>query len=148
MENNKSLVGIRVKTEDDALRVYEACDFNSGVKAEVPRGAEILLGRTLENDGREWIEATLPEGTSGWVLGPSMRSHTTPVSSVAGNKPTQASTDGSASVETVFAVPAHLPKPQTSSVASVRTGSSQADAGLVRTVQDLIVTGFGIVTST
>lgn len=35
MEKNSSLAGRKVRTSNDALRVYEACDFNSAVRSEL-----------------------------------------------------------------------------------------------------------------
>jgi hypothetical protein len=73
---DSSLAGRRLRTLDDALQVYQSCDFNSPVVAQLPRGAEIQLGAASEFEGREWLEATLLDGSTGYVLGPSARSHT------------------------------------------------------------------------
>lgn len=139
MEKNSSLVGRKVRTTDNALRVFEACDVNSAVRSQLPIEAEIQLGTASEIGGREWIEATLPNGTSGYVVGASLRSHTTPVLSPGEDSPF--------AVQTVAAVPVYAPQSQGTPVSFTPTRGSQGGAGLGRTVQDLIVTGFGIVTS-
>lgn len=139
MDKDSSLAGRKVRTLDGALRVFEDRDFNSAVRSVLPYGAEIQLGATSEVDGREWIEAALPDGTSGYVLGSSTRSHATPVSAV-GQK-------ASFLEQPVAAAPLFSAQRETTPMTFVPTGSQQGGAGLGKTVQDLIVTGFGIVTS-
>src|SRR5256885_1054684 len=39
--------------------------------------ATIAARTTTVCEGREWLQATLPDGTVGYVLGPSVRGHTT-----------------------------------------------------------------------
>jgi len=62
---------------DDHLDLYESRDLSSRVVAKVPKGAKIQLGAVEQFEGREWIRATLDDGSAGFVLGPSARSHTT-----------------------------------------------------------------------
>ena len=45
--------------------------------AQVSKGTEIQLSAATVHEGREWTEATLEDGSVGYVLGPSARSHTT-----------------------------------------------------------------------
>jgi len=134
-----SLEGRKLQTLDDALRVFEDRDLNSAVRSQLPRGAEIQLGAASEVDGREWIEAALQDGITGYVLGASARSHAMAVDSAAQDieVPEQPS------------APALLdPAPHQINSTAVRpTGGPQVGAGLGKTVQDLIVTGFGIATS-
>jgi hypothetical protein len=66
-----------VTTIDDTLRIFAACDLGSNVLARISKGAEIELGETTAFEGREWIRVVLKDGTSGWVLAPSVRGHTT-----------------------------------------------------------------------
>jgi hypothetical protein len=68
---------IEVTTIDDTVAIYQVRDSNSTAIAQVPRGHNIRLGAAEEYGGREWMEATLADGTVGYVLGPSARSHTT-----------------------------------------------------------------------
>lgn len=70
------LTGQRIRTLDDSLRVFQNHDLNSDVIRQIPQGLEIQLGAATEIDGREWIEANLPDGAVGYVLGSSVRSHT------------------------------------------------------------------------
>jgi hypothetical protein len=76
LDRPHELEGIRVRTTDDALRVFEGPDFQSALKSEVPCGAELHLGSAFEVEGREWVEVILPDGVSGFALGASLRSHT------------------------------------------------------------------------
>jgi len=69
--------GRRARTIDGAVRVFQDRDLNSAMKSEVPQGVVLHLGVASEVGGREWVEATLPDGTSGYVLGANVRSHTT-----------------------------------------------------------------------
>lgn len=71
------LAGRKVRTLDDALLVYQDRDLSSGVVARPPNGTEVQLGSLSELDGREWLEAVLPNGDKGYVLGVSVRSHAT-----------------------------------------------------------------------
>jgi hypothetical protein len=135
MEQNNSLLGRKVRTSDDALRVFQTPDLNAVVRCQVPCGAEIQLGAVLEADGREWIEAALPDGTSGFVLGASMRSHTIPVSN-GENRPSIS--------HVVAGMPVHSQVRQTT---PNQSAPIKGGVGLGRTVQDFLVTGFGIATS-
>ncbi|MGH9583556.1 MAG: hypothetical protein ACRD4O_11530 [Bryobacteraceae bacterium] len=67
----------RVTTTDDALDVYGDHDVSSKIIAHARKGSEIQLGIGAIDDGREWMEAILEDGTAGYVLGPSARGHTT-----------------------------------------------------------------------
>jgi hypothetical protein len=69
------LAGSKVQTFDNTLRILEGPDFQSAVKSEVSYGTVLQLGATTEIAGRQWIEATLPDGTAGYVLAASVRSH-------------------------------------------------------------------------
>lgn len=75
----KQLPGRRVKTLDGTLMLYQGRDLRSSVISRLPAEAEIQLGSRSEVDGREWLEARLPNGTGGYVLGASARSHTVSV---------------------------------------------------------------------
>jgi uncharacterized protein (UPF0335 family) len=66
----------KVTVTDGTLQVYQARDFSSTVILQLARGSEIELGASQIFDGREWIEANLGNGSVGYVLGPSVRSHT------------------------------------------------------------------------
>jgi len=68
---------IDVTTTDDSLLVYQARELNSTVIATIPKGQNIRVGAPEEHAGREWLETTLADGSIGYVLGPSARSHTT-----------------------------------------------------------------------
>jgi hypothetical protein len=59
------LAGGRVKALDDALVVHQDRDPKSPPVGKVPPGTEINLGPVTEVDGREWVEAGLPDGTQG-----------------------------------------------------------------------------------
>lgn len=63
-------------TIDSTLRLYRERDPDSSVVAQLPKGAAIELGSATVVEGREWIEATV-EDKVGYVLGPSVRGHTT-----------------------------------------------------------------------
>jgi hypothetical protein len=69
------LEGSKLKTFDDALAVYEDCDFNSPVLNRLPSGAEFQLGHGSRIEGREWLEAELSDGKKDYVLAASVRSH-------------------------------------------------------------------------
>ena len=71
-----SLAGRKVRTLDDTLRVFQDRDLNSPVIGHSRTGVEIQLGAVSEIDGREWVEATLPDGTTGYLVSASARSHT------------------------------------------------------------------------
>jgi len=66
-----------VTTIDDSLQILADRDLNSGVLVSLPSGTDVKLGRTSTVEGREWIQATLMDGRSGFVLAPSARGHTT-----------------------------------------------------------------------
>jgi hypothetical protein len=66
-----------VRTIDDTLAVFHARDLNSTQVCRLPEGTEFTLGHTSEIEGRRWIEALLPDGIRGYVLGPSALGHTT-----------------------------------------------------------------------
>jgi hypothetical protein len=68
---------LKVTVTDGTLQVYQARDFNSTVILRLARGSELELGASQVFDGREWIEANSGNGSIGYVLGPSVRSHTT-----------------------------------------------------------------------
>jgi hypothetical protein len=66
-----------VTTTDAMLVIYQDRDLSSSVVVQVSKDVEIQLGYPVIHDGREWMEATLKDGTVGYVLGPNARSHTT-----------------------------------------------------------------------
>jgi hypothetical protein len=66
-----------VTASDDTLELYQARDLGSAVIAKLAKGSRIDLGTPIEWNGREWMQATLDDGTVGYVLAPSARSHTT-----------------------------------------------------------------------
>ena len=63
------------KTLDDTLMIFQDRDLNSPIACHPPMGADIQLSSRSEIEGREWLEATLPGGTRGYVLGASARSN-------------------------------------------------------------------------
>jgi hypothetical protein len=65
-----------VTTTDDTLQIFAARDLDSNVLTRVPKAVEVVLGDAMTVEGREWIQATLKDGTSGFVLAPSARGHT------------------------------------------------------------------------
>jgi hypothetical protein len=67
----------RITTTDDTLRVYRERGLNSPVLAELAKGVEIEVDVAAEFEGREWMKATLKDGTFGFVLASSVRGHTT-----------------------------------------------------------------------
>jgi hypothetical protein len=67
----------KITATDDCLQVYSQPDFASPAIAQIHKGESIELGDSSIHDGREWIGATLPDGRTGYVLGPSVRSHST-----------------------------------------------------------------------
>lgn len=67
----------KVTTTDNTLLVYRDRDLSSSVIAQIPKDHELQLGRAEEFEGREWMKATLEDGSDGYVLGPSVRGHTT-----------------------------------------------------------------------
>jgi hypothetical protein len=71
-----SLQGRKVRTLDDTLRAFQDRDLNSPVIGQLPAGVEIQLGAVSEIEGREWVEATLPDGTAGFLVSASDRRHT------------------------------------------------------------------------
>src|ERR1051326_6078576 len=71
---------------DDVLQVFKSRDLKSDVLSQPGKDTVIQLGVVSDVDGREWIEATLPDGTFGFVLGPSVRSQAnSPAESLAGS---------------------------------------------------------------
>lgn len=66
-----------VAATDDTLQVFTDRKLDSNVLARIAKGEEVELGETYVFEGREWIRVTIRDGTSGWVLAPSARSHTT-----------------------------------------------------------------------
>ncbi len=66
----------RVTTTDGQLQVYRQRDLASAI-AHVPKGVGLRLSDSTVFEEREWMEATLEDGTVGYVLGPAARSHTT-----------------------------------------------------------------------
>ena len=65
------------RTTDDTLQVYAGRDLSSGIIARLPKSREIQLSAGEVFERREWMEATLSDGTVGYTLGPSARGHTT-----------------------------------------------------------------------
>lgn len=66
-----------VTTTDDALQIFVARAIDSSVLARIPKGVEVELGDACTIENREWMEAELKDGTSGFVLAPTARGHTT-----------------------------------------------------------------------
>jgi len=66
----------RVTTTDDQLQVYRQRDLASAI-VHVPKAVGLTLSDSTVFEDREWMEATLEDGTVGYVLGPTARSHTT-----------------------------------------------------------------------
>ena len=67
--------GRNVRTTDDALHMVRSWDPGS-VPCRLGGGVEIRLGAVSEIEGSEWVEATLPDGTTGYILGTALRGHT------------------------------------------------------------------------
>jgi len=67
----------KITATDDCLQVYSQPDFASPAIAQIPKGESIELGDSAIHEEREWIFATLADGRTGYVLGPSVRSHST-----------------------------------------------------------------------
>lgn len=76
LHTEPSLLGRTVQTLDDALLVYERCDFNSAIVSHLPKGTGVHLESIEEIDGRQWIKAVLANGDRGCILAASVRSHT------------------------------------------------------------------------
>ncbi len=121
----------RVRTLDDAIQVFQDRDFDSAVISRVRQGVELQLGATSQVFRREWVEATLPDGICGFVLGATARSHTTATCS---GDPLQESPALSGLPN--FTLPEH-------NVAE----NPHEGIDLAKTIRDLIVTAFVIVTS-
>jgi len=66
-----------VITTDDMLQVYQDRDLDSTVIAHLAKGVEIQLDAATVHEGRQWMAATLEDGSVGYVLGPSAHGHTT-----------------------------------------------------------------------
>jgi hypothetical protein len=69
------LANRRVKTLDGAVTIYQDRDLNSPTISSPPIGTEVQLGSPSIVAGREWVEATLPNGDRGYALGPNVRGH-------------------------------------------------------------------------
>jgi len=67
--------GRKVSTIDEVVLVYQDRDLNAAAIGRPPKGTEIQLGFLSEVEGRQWIEAVLPDGKKGYVLAASARSH-------------------------------------------------------------------------
>ena len=72
---HNSLAGCKVRTLDDGLRVFQDHDLNSPVIGQLPKDVEIQLGGVFEIEGREWVEASLLDGTTGYLVCASARNH-------------------------------------------------------------------------
>jgi hypothetical protein len=71
---------VEVTVTEESLPVYQERDLISTVVAHVPRGHGINTRLDVvakDRIGREWMEATLADGTIGYILGTSARGHTT-----------------------------------------------------------------------
>jgi len=66
-----------VTATDDGLQIYRDRDLGSLFARTIQKGDAIQLGARNIHEGREWIEATLSDGTVGFILGPAARGHTT-----------------------------------------------------------------------
>ena len=65
MGRHESLEGRTVRTLDDTLIIYQDRDFNSSVVGRPVKGSEIRIASPSIVEGREWFEATLPDGEKG-----------------------------------------------------------------------------------
>lgn len=72
---NNSFTNCRIETLDPSLQVFTNRDLTSPVVSHVSQRIVIQLGSVSEFERREWIEAKLPDGATGYVLGPSARRH-------------------------------------------------------------------------
>jgi hypothetical protein len=50
--------------------------LNAAVIGQLPQGAIIQLGAVSEIEGREWVETTMTDGTLGYLVSATVRSHT------------------------------------------------------------------------
>jgi hypothetical protein len=64
-----------MKTLDAGVTLYEDRDLKSPAVHKLPAGAEFSTGSESMREGRQWVEATLADGRTGYALGPSVRSH-------------------------------------------------------------------------
>jgi hypothetical protein len=64
-------------TLDSTLVLFESRDLNSAPVCRLAKGENLQLGDATEFEGRQWFAARLPDGTSGFMLGPSVMGHTT-----------------------------------------------------------------------
>lgn len=71
-----ALADRKVRTLDDSLRLFQRCDLKSPVIGCIPKGAELQLGAVSEIEGREWVEVAIPDGSHGYLVSASVRSHT------------------------------------------------------------------------
>lgn len=55
-------------TVDDSLRLFEKRDLNSTIAAPLTAGTEVQTGELSTVDGYEWLEATLQDGSIGFIL--------------------------------------------------------------------------------
>jgi tetratricopeptide (TPR) repeat protein len=58
----------RFKTFDDSLQIFERRDLSSAIAAPPAGGTEVQTGELSEISGCEWLEATLPDGSVGFIL--------------------------------------------------------------------------------
>ena len=58
----------RFRTVDDSLKVFEKPDLNSAMALPLTSGTDVQTGDFSIVDGCEWLEATLPDGSSGFIL--------------------------------------------------------------------------------
>jgi len=72
----ESTVPSQVITTDNLLDLYTSRDLGSAVVPSLPKGTDIQLGPPELFEGREWLQATLKNGSTGYLLGPSVRGHT------------------------------------------------------------------------
>jgi hypothetical protein len=56
------------RTLDGTLTLFGVRDLNSASVCQLAESTEFKLGMPTEFEGRRWIEAQLPQGTSGFSL--------------------------------------------------------------------------------
>jgi hypothetical protein len=76
----------KITTIDDGLQLYQSRDLSSRVITHVPHGHELQVDADEVFEGREWLTVSLQDGTTGYTLGPSARSHTTLGESTVGRR--------------------------------------------------------------
>lgn len=67
-----------ITTLDGGLTAFRSRDLSSELADPIQSGVKIQLGAVSMVEGREWVEATLPNGEICYMIGASLRSHAIP----------------------------------------------------------------------